>query len=83
MKESLIGGLRRYVEKGIEPGSFLMAVLENNLIESIQKADATNLANIKEIVEYCYNEIPSDCWGSKEIVKEWIKNRRKYNERQA
>jgi hypothetical protein len=66
--------LNRYVEHHIPTGSFLNAVLENNLKESIQRADEENLAALVSIVAYCYNEIPGPCWGSKEHVNRWIRN---------
>ena len=36
------GGLRRYLAHGIEPGSFLSAVLRNDLIDACGRADDTN-----------------------------------------
>ena len=65
-----------YIIDGIEPGGFLMAVLENDLKESFGRADLENRAHLFEIVSYCYNMVPSTCWGSPEIVKKWIKLRR-------
>lgn len=62
----------RYVTKGTSCGHFVMNVLENNLVGAINYADPENLKQIREIVSYCYNYIPGDCWGSKEKVKAWI-----------
>jgi hypothetical protein len=72
ISESILGGLERYLNHGIMPGGFLTAVLENNLKEAFGRADNENSENMKNIVGYCYNEIPSAAWGSREKIKEWI-----------
>ena len=64
--------LDRYIIHRIPTGGFLRAVLENNLKESFARADDENLKCMFEIVNYCYNEIPSICWGSPEKVKAWL-----------
>lgn len=69
MKESLA----RYVEQRIPCGGFLTAILSNDLKESFARADDQNINLIKEYVIYCYNEIPSICWGSPERVEAWLK----------
>lgn len=61
-----------YVKNRIPPGGFLMAVLCNDLVDAVGRADATNKLMLPEIVACCYNELPSDCWGSPENVKEWL-----------
>jgi hypothetical protein len=58
------GALRRYVENGLEPGGFLTAVLCNDLMGAIGRADWRNAAALKEIAQFVYNEIPGNCWGS-------------------
>lgn len=66
------GGVIRYIQDRIEPGGFLMAVLENNLKEAIGRADHINRSALNDIVSYFYNFAPSTCWGSPEKVKAWI-----------
>ena len=72
-----LGGIKRYVENRIPPGGFLTAVLENNLRKSFGQADKENREALFEIVCHCYKELPYDCWGSPEKVKNWLlgKNR--------
>lgn len=65
--------LRLYLEHGIEPGGFLMAVLSNDLVGAFSKADNENLQILDEIVKYVYNNLPSNSWGSREIVSTWLK----------
>lgn len=64
-----------YVENRWEPGSFTTAVLENNLKEAIGRADVHSMAALKDIVMYCYWEIPGQCWGSPEKVDAWLSPR--------
>lgn len=70
--------MKRYLERGLRPGEFVVAVLENNLVQSVCRADRVNLAQIVEWAKFLYNEMPMESWGSKEKVNAWIKKRRKY-----
>lgn len=72
--------LQRYIERGIMPGGFLTAVLENNLLQAITRADNENLKLLPNIVSYCWNEIPSTCWGSPERVDKWLDDLEKKRE---
>ncbi len=65
-----------YVEYKQQPGHFITAVLENDLVGAFSRADYEAMANLKHIICYCYNEIPGDCWGSKEKVKSWFNTER-------
>ncbi len=65
-------GMRRYIEKGIPPGSFLEAVLSNDLMGALAKADATNQYALPAYGRYIYNNVPSACHGSSEKVDAWI-----------
>ena len=69
--EHLEGPLTRYLEHGLQPGSFLTAVLENNLVEAVGKADAVNKLYLTDIVMFIHNRIPSGSWGHKGVVEEW------------
>jgi hypothetical protein len=61
----------RWVENGTPTGSFLEAVLQNNLKEAIGRADFRSLENLPHIVAYLYNDCPADCWGSVGNHKDW------------
>jgi len=71
LPEGLQGGMQRYVEDGIQAGHFLTAVLSNDLLGAVSRADSTNIKLIPEIVRWIYNEAPSNCWGDKERVQAW------------
>ena len=64
-----------YAEKRVEPGGFLKAVLCNDLIGAVSKADSRNLANLPAIVAYVYNKLPASCWGSPEDYHNWLNNK--------
>lgn len=76
LPERLRGGMKRYVEHGIEPGSFLVAALENKLVESFACADETSSANMFRVANFLYNEMPRQAWGSREAVKQWLATHR-------
>lgn len=64
-----------YVEHGYNPGGFVSAVLENNLVDAVSRADRENLEHLSEICDYVYWKIPADCWGSTAKVKDWRKKK--------
>lgn len=68
-------GLRRYATERIPTGSFLRAVLENDLKEAVGRADIESQRSLCAIVSFCYNNIPSASWGSPEKVREWLNGR--------
>lgn len=71
------GGIRRYIEEGILPGSFLKAVINNDLRSACTTADDENIKNLPAYIGYFYYEAPSECWGSKERMCRWIEQFRK------
>lgn len=64
----MLSGMQRYVEHGIEPGSFLTAVLCNDLKGAVANADDNNIQELVEWVRFCWNELPANIWGSPEKV---------------
>lgn len=65
--------LELWIKHKIIPGSFLTAVLENDLSEAVGRADEISIICLRDIVRYLYNNCPLGCWGSPEKVKEWRK----------
>jgi len=70
------GGMKRYIEDGIQPGNFLTAVICDKLVESFAQADDVNIACMFEIAGFMYNEAPSVCRGSKEKMEAWMKSQK-------
>ena len=69
-------GILDYVENHIEPGDFLRAVFENRgFVDVVMRADDFNKNLIYRYAQLCYSYIPGGCWGSKEAVDNWIKNK--------
>lgn len=77
--EQIKQSLALYVERGLRPGSFLEAVLCNNLMEAVGCADHINLAALPHICAYIYNEIPATCHGSPECYRDWLEHAHKNN----
>ena len=72
LPDGLQGGMKRYVEDGILPGNFLTAILENDQVTAVFRADDTNVKLIPDIVKWVHWEIPNSAWGSKENVTRWM-----------
>lgn len=67
--------LQRYIEHGEPPGDFLTAVISNNLLEAVSRADDHNQINLPAYVAYLYNEAPPGSWGSPEKMQAWIETK--------
>ncbi|MFW6015283.1 MAG: hypothetical protein ACOCRK_02530 [bacterium] len=70
--EGIKNSLDRYVNERVPVGGFLQAVLSNDLMGAMGKADEQNREALHSICSYVYNNIPLACWGSKEKVKKWL-----------
>lgn len=68
-------GLLSYIEQHTEPGGFLRAILENDLLRACDRADHTNLWLLPVYVSYLYSCVPGGCWGSPEKVAKWLENK--------
>jgi hypothetical protein len=67
--------IQRYVADHIPPGDFLRAVLTNDLMGAMERADDNNREALFEICSFIYSEVPSLCWGSEERVRLWLSDR--------
>ncbi len=67
--------LEKYIHHGEIPDRFLTSVLENKLKQAYSNADDDNLPAIPAIVNYLYNNAPSQCWGNARLVDEWSKQK--------
>ena len=65
--------LDRYSVHHVPTGGFLRAVLSNDLMEAMGRADEENRAAIFDICGYVHNELPGNCHGSPDRVREWVK----------
>lgn len=67
----MVGAIKRYLLQGIPPGSFLTAVLCNDLREAFARADDENSACMHGWVKFLYNYAPTGSWGSPDAFREW------------
>lgn len=74
--ERIMNSLHQYIKNHLPVGSFLQAVISNDLQKSVAMADKESLANLRAIVMFLYNHAPGSCWGSEAIYKEWIKHQK-------
>lgn len=63
-----------YIVYGLPPGSFMYAVVSNNLLGAVSHADHWNKQCIVDIVQWLAARAPSACWGSREKVEIWLKD---------
>jgi hypothetical protein len=69
--ENLRGGLVRWIVKGTPPGSFLLAVLNNDLLNAVARVDEENKPYLGGLVKWLYNHTPTGCWGAPDRVTAW------------
>ena len=67
-KESLMN----YFNNCWEPGSFLMAVLTNDLYLAASRADHINRPELAKIAAWVINEAPVGSYGDRETVQNWL-----------
>jgi len=66
------GAIKRYIQQGVRPGSFLTAVINNDLHSACECADNINIRIIPAYVAYLYNYAPSGSWGYPGAVDDWL-----------
>ena len=73
--QQLKAALRRYADQRIATGGFLRACLENDLLRASCAADDINAGILRDIMRHIANNLPGECWGSREKVKAWLAGR--------
>lgn len=65
-------GLVRWVENGIPPGSFLRAVISNDLLGAIFRADETSLSALYDICAFLNSEAaPASAFFREHALEQW------------
>lgn len=67
--------LREYVEDGRPTNHFLTALLQNDLMACIGRADVRNKAAIEAYVMWLKSYAPGACYGGRDEVAAWISHR--------
>ncbi len=73
--ERMMPGIDRYVNHKVRPGDFLQAIICNDLKLACLFADDENIKNLPAYVDYFYNEVPANCWGSEMAMLDWLEGR--------
>lgn len=72
--EHLHEGLVAYLTERRPVGSFLHAVLANDLTQAITRADPISTLGLRETVLFLLNHAPAPAWGSHEQVDAWLED---------
>lgn len=72
LPEGLRDSMKRYIEQRTPTGGFLRAVLENNLMAAVARADIYNRAQLCGICQWVFNYCPQSAWGSPAKVRAWL-----------
>lgn len=72
----ILQALHNYAEHRTPTGDFLAAVIANDLMDAVARADKDNIRVLRLICGFVYNEMPSDSHGSREIYRDWIEAKR-------
>ena len=65
----------KYRDHHLYPGGFVDAVLVNDMIGAIGRADAESMAALPAIVGYIHWEIPAKCHGNRARVNAWLEHK--------
>lgn len=76
LPEHMQEGVRGYIERGWLPGSFLNAVLCNNLTTAAANADEINKHALFQWAQFLIQELPMEAYGSQEIVNAYVRKKR-------
>lgn len=68
----LYADLTAYLLKGVVPGTFLLAVLRNDLAEAVLSSNAERRACLPLLIRLLFNHFPPACCGSAVKVERWL-----------
>lgn len=68
-------GLKLYIENGIATGTFMNAVLNNDLVAAFSWCDDINEANMKNWAKFLYLYMPQEAYGSPAKVEAYKKSK--------
>ena len=70
--QHMVDGMVRYLVKGVPPGSFLRALLSNDFMGAMSRADDINQQALPRYARFLMNGAPIGAFGSEENVSDWI-----------
>lgn len=68
----LRAGMRRYLVERVPTGSFLRAVLENDHMQAVGRADDESAAALPYIAQFLNLHAPANSHGSPSAVAAWL-----------
>lgn len=71
LPEHLREGVRNWIEQGITPGSFLRAVIRNDLQAACLRADEISYAQMRQLIRWLVQFAPSGSYGSDKVFSQW------------
>ncbi len=72
--DHLLAGLTRYIERGVEPGGALWAIVCNGpAFDVVTRADERVLPRLPDIYRFLYHYAPGPCWGTQHLCEEWVR----------
>ena len=67
--------LLRYAREGVRPSDLLQACLSDALFDAVGACDgAGEIAHLGVITSFIYSELPSACWGSRDMVDTYCRD---------
>lgn len=69
LPEHLRAGMKRYLEAGIQPGHFLTACIENDLVDAVTRVG--DFEELRQVATYLYTFMPAPAWGSRATRNAW------------
>lgn len=72
VRDDVKASLAAYRDTGRPTGGFLHAVLENDLLGAVARADEHNVRAIPDIAAFCREQLPAIAWASPEHVARWL-----------
>lgn len=73
--EHLREGLMLYLVHHIQPGHFLVAVLQNDLEGAFGRGDENSIAGLPAIMRFLVNDAPGVSYGGPTSVRCWLEAR--------
>lgn len=64
--------LDNYFVRGYKPGSFMEAVICNDLFNAVCRADSTNRSHLHNIIMWMINNAPPAAYGNPIAYKNWL-----------
>ena len=71
LPEGFQGSFKRYLEGKIEPGNFIKATIQNNLIDAV--CLCSDITTLRPIMIWLHNYAPPKSFGSVEKYEEYLK----------